>query len=105
MNQQYGLTTIIVTHDPQIARMVDRVMTIRDGRTSSETVRRVSEVEAALTQNLPTDDLQTQFEELVVVDNVGRLQIRPDLRDQAGIGDRVTLELRDEGVLIKPVEK
>ena len=42
MNEQYGLTTIIVTHDPQAARTVDRVVTIRDGSTSSETVRRVA---------------------------------------------------------------
>ena len=43
MNEQYGLTTIIVTHDPQVARAVDRVVTIRDGSTSSETVRRVAD--------------------------------------------------------------
>jgi len=42
MNGRYNLTTLIVTHDPQIARAVDRVVTIRDGRTSSETVRRVA---------------------------------------------------------------
>jgi putative ABC transport system ATP-binding protein len=56
MNEQYGLTTIIVTHDPQIARAVDRVVTIRDGSTSSETVRRVADVEAALAQGASAPD-------------------------------------------------
>ena len=103
MNVQYGLTTIIVTHDPQVARQVDRVVTIRDGRTSSETVRRVSEVEAALTEGLQTEERQHQFEEYVVVDAAGRLQIPPDLRQQTGVGDRVTLEQTEDGILIKPV--
>jgi len=98
MNGRYNLTTIIVTHDPQIARAVDRVVTIRDGRTSSETIRRVAEVEEALTKAIPV------YDELVVVDSVGRLQIPPDLRETTGIDDRVTLEATDEGVLIRPAD-
>lgn len=103
MNQQYGLTTIVVTHDPQVARAVDRVVTIRDGRTSSETVRRVADVEAVLAQNVPAELLPAQFEEYVVVDGAGRLQIPPDLREQAGIEGRVTVEKTENGILIKPV--
>ncbi|MBK8902938.1 MAG: ATP-binding cassette domain-containing protein [Anaerolineaceae bacterium] len=103
MNGRYNLTTLIVTHDPQIARAVDRVVTIRDGRTSSETVRRVSDVEAALTQNIEASASAPVYEEYVVVDNAGRLQIPPDLREAHGIGDRVTLEATEEGVLIRPV--
>ena len=101
MNEQYGLTTIIVTHDPQVARAVDRVMTIRDGSTSSETVRRVADVEAALAQEASSS--AHVYEEFVVVDGAGRLQIPPDLRAELGIGDRVTLERADDGILIHPV--
>jgi AbrB family looped-hinge helix DNA binding protein len=101
MNERYGLTTIIVTHDPQVARVVDRVVTIRDGRTSSEAVRRVADVEAALAQGLQDTHF---YEEYVVVDAAGRLQIPPDLREELGIGGRVTLErTEDGGVLIYPV--
>ena len=103
MNEQYGLTTIIVTHDPQIARAVDRVVTIRDGSTSSETVRRVAEVEAALTQGAQEASAAMHvYEEFVVVDGAGRLQIPPDLRAEMEIGDRVTLERADDGILIRP---
>jgi AbrB family looped-hinge helix DNA binding protein len=102
MNEQYGLTTIIVTHDPQVVSVVDRVVTIRDGRTSSETVRRVADVEAALTQSI--QEVSASFEEYVVVDAAGRLQIPPDLREELGIGGRVTLEkTEDGGILIYPV--
>jgi len=116
MNQQYGLTTILVTHDPQIARAVERVVTIRDGRTSSETVRRtgdtatsassvqaVADVENALAQGALPEEVSHHFEEYVVVDGAGRLQIPPDLREEVGIGDRVTLAATEEGILIKPV--
>jgi len=100
MNERYGLTTIIVTHDPQVARAVDRVVTIRDGSTSSETVRRVADVEAALAQG--ASEAGHVYEEYVVVDGAGRLQIPPDLRAEMEIGERVTLERADGGILIRP---
>jgi hypothetical protein len=43
------------------------------------------------------------FEEYLVVDEGGHLQLPHDLTERAGIGDRVTLELKDDGLLIKPV--
>jgi len=102
MNETYGLTTIIVTHDPAVARAVDRVVTIRDGRTSSETIRRVADVEAALKAGLEAGEIQHDYEEYVVVDAAGRLQIPPSLREEMGIGSRVTLEKTETGVLVRP---
>jgi putative ABC transport system ATP-binding protein len=32
LNQQRGVTLIIVTHDPEIAARTNRIVTIRDGR-------------------------------------------------------------------------
>ncbi len=109
MNEQYGLTTLIVTHDPQIARVADRVVTIRDGRTSSEAVRRVVDVEAALAQTVTDsavgDGLTKEpvLDEYIVVDAAGRLQIPLDLRESSAVGARVTLESTEEGILIRPV--
>ncbi|MCP4513955.1 MAG: ABC transporter ATP-binding protein, partial [Delftia sp.] len=48
LGETLGLTTIIVTHDPRIARQVDRVVAIRDGKTSTETIRRVAQLERAM---------------------------------------------------------
>src|SRR5262245_20019126 len=45
LNRTYGLTIVIVSHDPQIARYVGRVVAIRDGKTSSETIRKSREAE------------------------------------------------------------
>src|SRR5512139_1313157 len=103
MNARYGLTTLIVTHDPHIARAVDRVVTIRDGRISSETIRREDDVASALTAGITAAPAQHVFEEYLVVDEGGHLQLPPDLAERAGIGDRVTLEVTEDGLLIRPV--
>ncbi len=107
LNQAYGLTMIIVTHDPQIARRVDRVVAIRDGKTSTETIRRVSQLEQAMVgERQPGEEATGEAEayhEYVVLDSAGRLQVPREYLEQLGIGDRVTLEIKDEGVLIRPV--
>ena len=87
-----------MSHDAGLARHVDRVVSIRDGKTSTETIRQ--------TVVTTTDGLEAeheQFEELVVLDNAGRLQIPPLLRDQFNIGARVRLQPLEEGILIQAV--
>ncbi len=99
LNGQFGLTTIIVTHDPQVSKAVDRVVTIRDGRTSSETVRRANH-----NQDMEQAEQEAVFDEYVMVDGAGRLQIPPDIREKIGLSDRVTIAVtEDGGVLVKPV--
>ncbi|MGB1251169.1 MAG: ATP-binding cassette domain-containing protein [Candidatus Promineifilaceae bacterium] len=109
-NRELGLTTLIVSHDPGIARHVDRVIGIRDGKLASETVRKVQrashekvvdregEISA---ENTPSET----FEELTVLDSAGRLQIPKAIRQQHGIDSRVTLEVTDDGVIIKPIKQ
>ena len=48
LGQRMDLTIIIVTHDPRIATQVDRVVAIRDGKISTETVRQVGQLEKAM---------------------------------------------------------
>ena len=38
-NTELGATVLVVTHDPAVSSMVRRVIAIRDGRTSTETLR------------------------------------------------------------------
>ena len=94
LNEQLQITVIVVTHDPETAGAVDRVVTMRDGRTASETVRR--------SQTEQTTD--GHFDEFTVVDATGRLQLPEELIDGAQIGRRVTLERTENGILIKPVD-
>jgi ABC-type multidrug transport system ATPase subunit len=109
LNREMRVTMIIVTHDPRIASEVDRVIAIRDGRTSTETTRQVM---AAPLLDIEGDengdgyDLEHEvtYEELVVLDTAGRLQIPRDYLEEFGIGDRARVEMTDEGILIRPVE-
>ncbi len=104
-NETRGLTTIIVTHDPQIARQVDRVIAIRDGRTSSETIRVGNGTRERREDGLAAHDapIVADYSEHVVVDSAGRLQVPQELLEEIGIGDRATLEVTDGGITIRPV--
>jgi hypothetical protein len=65
----------------------------------------VADVEAALAQGAQEASAAAHiYEEFVVVDGAGRLQIPPDLRAEFDIGDRVTLDRSDGGILIRPVD-
>ena len=96
LNQEYGTTIVIVSHDPAIAFRVDRVVAMRDGRTSTETVRRTA-VEGE------TETEQTH-EEFVVMDAAGRIQIPRDYVEKLGMGRRVRVEMEDGRIVVRPVE-
>ena len=65
LNRNFGVTVIIVTHYPAVSQYVDRVVHIRDGRISSETVSAAS---------YRPDGARTE-DEFLVVDEAGRLQL------------------------------
>lgn len=99
LNRQLGLTTLIVSHDPQLARQVDRVVAIRDGKTATETVRSQTKVGS---QTIAADE---PFEELTMLDSAGRLQLPKTYREALKIGNRVQMELTEDGVVIRPVKR
>jgi putative ABC transport system ATP-binding protein len=101
LREEFGLTILIVSHDTNLSHYVDRVISIRDGKVSTETVRQG----IPLSQQDKLDETQDtgQFQELTVVDTAGRLQIPKELREQYQINDRVRLQPTDDGLLIKPI--
>ncbi|MBQ8107833.1 MAG: ATP-binding cassette domain-containing protein [Ruminococcus sp.] len=99
LNKSEGITVVIVTHDIKLANHIDRVVAIRDGRTSSEIIRRRSYAEeldemgaVVMTQG---EDIH---EELAVLDRSGRLQLPKEYMQSLGIkgGDKVKVELDEE---------
>ena len=94
--QQYGTTVIIVTHDRTVTSRVDRVVAIRDGKTSTESLRR-----SAINLDDPLDFNQSH-EEFVVLDSAGRLQLPRELVERLDIKKKVRLELVDGHIEIKP---
>jgi len=111
LSEEFGLTVVMVTHDVRASNQVDRVVTIRDGRTSSERVRRLqmagllegelaAESEAA--EAAPEAEPMVAFHEYVVLDAAGRLQVPREFLEKLGITDRAQVDLTEEGIVIRP---
>jgi ABC-type lipoprotein export system ATPase subunit len=82
LRQRYNLTVLMVTHDLDIADYADRVLTLRDG---------------ALAQ-----DLTHTGEEAPALDEAGRIKLPTEVRNQLSGAPRIAVEIRPEGVLLRP---
>ena len=99
VNQDMGTTILIVTHDPDIAYKVGRVVMIRDGKMSTEIRRKVTF--ERIQSEADTDAI---LEEFVLVDASGRIQIPQDYLDQIKIGERARVQIEDGTVTLRPEE-
>lgn len=87
--REAGAAAVIVTHDTLVEKYVDRVVMIRDGRTSSE--RRWIERGGEL-----VDD------ELAIMDRAGRIQLPQAYIARLGLSGRVRLHLESDRIVIVP---
>jgi putative ABC transport system ATP-binding protein len=94
-NEELGTTIVIVTHDQAVAGEVRRTVAIRDGRTSSEVLRR-TEVDAATGQE------SVVAREFAMLDRAGRLQLPADYTETLGMEHRVMLELEQDHIGVWP---
>ena len=76
LNEKLGLTIVIVTHDKELAKKVNRVVSIRDGKTSSERIMKNDYRERMEHLDIDWQEEETQ-EEFAVLDRAGRVQIPP----------------------------
>jgi ABC-type lipoprotein export system ATPase subunit len=106
LNQELGLTMVIVTHDASVARSVDRTIAIRDGRTSTETVRQV--VQRGWAEAGPDEEagqspvLEVRHREAVIIDKVGRLQIPAHFLEALPFQGRAEIRLADGHLEVWP---
>lgn len=94
VNDELGVTTLIVTHDPAVSGHVRRTVQIRDGRTSTEVLRSTRVDEHGEEQHVA--------EEFAVLDRVGRLQLPHDFMQSLELRDRVRLALESDHVGVWP---
>jgi ABC-type lipoprotein export system ATPase subunit len=93
-NTDLGTTVVIVTHDAEVSSQVQRTVAIRDGRTSSEVIRRTEVNEHGTAEVIA--------QEYAVLDRAGRMQLPADFRRTLGLHDRVRLELEADHVGVWP---
>jgi len=94
VNAELGTTVIVVTHDPLVSEQVQRTVAIRDGRTSSETLRRGRLSDAG--------QHEIVAEEFAVLDRAGRLQLPRAHVEALGLEGRVRVHLEDDHIEIWP---
>jgi len=118
LNRELGVTVVIVTHDRQLSRRVERVVAIRDGRTSSEfRMTHGYAEELARLAALGASDASSgaaaagpspveSHEELVVLDRTGRLQLPREYLEALGVQGRgmMRAELEEGRIVLKPRE-
>lgn len=108
LNKDLGLTTLIVSHDPNLAEHVDRVVAIRDGKISSEKVwRQAGDGGAAEAggDDSPAEKAARKIDEFIVLDSAGRLQVPKEMLERYHIRGRVELEQTERGILVLPAEQ
>lgn len=114
INQEMGVTVVIVTHDIALTKKVNRIVSIRDGKTSSERIMKRSYAEELENVKLFSEQseevaakfqLQMVHEEYAVLDRAGRVQIPKELLDLIHIKDnKVKMEYRDGKIIISGEE-
>jgi putative ABC transport system ATP-binding protein len=97
LNKTYGVTVVIVTHDRSITGKVQRVVTIRDGRTSLETIRGTKSLHPEL-------ESREGYEEYIVLDGAGRLQLPREYVEKLKLKGRVRVLLAENHITVWPEE-
>ena len=105
LNKDLGVTILIVTHDVAVASIVDRTLAIRDGRTSTETVRRNQPIPAtgngqgsSAIIGLPEETHQ----ESIFIDRVGILQLPTAAIEQVALRGRADVRITGDHVELWP---
>lgn len=102
LNRTLGVTVVIVTHDRLLEKKVDRVVAIRDGKTSSEFIRKRSYFEELSGISGNFGEEAEEKEELAVLDRAGRVQLPHEFISKLGLngGNKVKIELEDQKITI-----
>lgn len=110
VREELGVTVIIVTHDQSLAESVDRYVSISDGKTSTESIRRngaLPSPSARTASELRFEDgrAEESHEHFVLLDSAGRLQLSEETRSSYGIARRVKMIEEDDRIVIVPPDE
>ena len=101
VNKELGTTIIIVTHDRDISKKVERVVAMRDGKTSSEFIMSYTEKLAGM-----EGFAEGEAVEFAVLDRAGRVQIPRELLDKMGLdGNRLQVKMDENNNVVLSAPK
>lgn len=101
LNEEMGLTIVIVTHDQNLRKSVGRVVQIQDGQVASEEILKQSY--ANRLEEISTLESEDTHENYAVVDNVGRIKIGKELLKEIGVeGNKVSVNVVNGQIVITP---
>ena len=103
LNQELGLTIIIVTHDTSLASKVPRVLMIADGKVSTEKVIRAAYANNDSVAHFTLDEsVHTEYS---VLDKANRVQLPEEVLKNAGISSKkVKIEVNNGKIVISGEE-
>lgn len=105
LNKEMGLTIVIVTHDKELAKKVNRVVSIRDGKTSSERIMKSDYRDKLKDISVDWTEEETQ-DEYAVLDRAGRVQIPAEMLEKIGVEhNKIKMEIKDGKILIEAPEE
>lgn len=92
LNKNMGVTVVIVTHDRQVSKKVDRVVAISDGKISSEFIKK---------QYVLAEEEDTH-NEYAIVDKSRRLQLPAEFLEKLNVGRQsmVCVGMSDDTIVI-----
>lgn len=106
LNQTTGLTVVIVTHDRQLSKKVNRVVSIRDGKTSSEMIMKQSYAASLAQVDSLSNAIPETHDEFAVLDRAGRVQIPKDMLASIGVtGNKIRFEVEAGRIVIAAPEE
>lgn len=99
LNEERDATIVIVTHDVELAKKVNRVVRICDGKISQEQIRKQSYAEQLAHAESFVEE--HSHEEYAVLDKAGRIQLSKEFLEKIGVdGKRVKVEVVDDKIVI-----
>ena len=100
LNEETGLSIVIVTHDRNLAKKVNRVVRICDGKVSSEEIMKESYEERL--KKVGDLEMASSHESFVVLDRAGRLQLQKEDLKRIGVeGNKVSVEVEEDRIIIR----
>ncbi|HET8845772.1 MAG TPA: ABC transporter ATP-binding protein [Ktedonobacteraceae bacterium] len=102
LNQNLGVTILLVTHDTAVAAEVDRTIAIRDGRTSTETVRRREQPASTLGVSVLPGVSDDTHQETIFIDRAGLLQLPQEAMAHLPLRGRVDVRIVRDHVELWP---